>query len=338
MLLGAGFSANWGAPVAKKFAHKLLSDPTLFKFHDIRTFLFEKQNFEQALGKFYKHEGYNALYSAVEREFNQIALQQKELRDQPSEYTKIFGEISLFVARLIVQKKLQKQEHLLFSLNQDMLLEYNFSRRENFPGIDRIGPPMLTQSGKETCRLGEIDVPEKLLPSNASNSVYTYTKLHGSIDWLIDGDVNQFSSRRSLIVIGNGKELAIQNNKLLKDGYDTFFEALDEADVLYLHGVSLTDEHISRRIAKMIKEDRLKIFIHDPKAWDVLENFMNGNGLSTNQLVRNLAGIETKTMYELSLGDMEQIIFSCRGMTGEELLPRDPYGKNCTVEQSMFDS
>ncbi len=52
LFLGAGFSKNWGAPIASEFFHSLIADPEVRASEPIRNLLWQhRNNFENALSQ-----------------------------------------------------------------------------------------------------------------------------------------------------------------------------------------------------------------------------------------------------------------------------------------------
>jgi SIR2-like protein len=251
LLLGAGFSRNWGAPLSEEINGSLLSD-----LHD-----------DEALAKKLKDRPFEELFSGFStpsgsddearrqiRFQNAVTATFKRLNDtfHPSdlEFMRANLEIRFSVANFL------SRFDLIFTLNQDLLLEkmYMLPGRPRVPvrpGLERVGSSSVWRpNGQHTMQLG--------------TSVQPYVKLHGSTDWEGEGG-------EALLIMGNAKSGAIERFSLLHWYHQEFKNCLSRGGVkLMVIGYSFQDEHINRVICTASKDCTLGTFIVDPRGRSVL--------------------------------------------------------------------
>jgi hypothetical protein len=238
LLLGAGFSHNWGAPLAKavtgSLLHDLHDDPVLER-------ALRDRPFEDVLGDFYKpalgtnesSQRHRRLQSAVTALFNRI---NASLANQQFEFSND--------RRNSVKDFLEKFD-AIFTLNQDLLLELMYlpcftSRKWTAPIVPGMqsfyeqGRPILNDPTKLTWRPSpQRDIPKRTQP---------YFKLHGSSNWKLEtGD--------TVMIMGSAKATAIPRFPVLEWYHDEFRARLNQPSAkLMVIGYSFQDEHINRVI------------------------------------------------------------------------------------------
>ena len=176
LLLGAGFSHNWGAPLAKAVSGNLLRD-----LHDDPALerALRDQPFENALADFFKagsggDDRHQRLQTAVTALFDRI---NQSLGKRPFEFS---NDRSNSVAEFL------ERFDGIFTLNQDLLFEIAYLPRfislkwtaAEVPGMQASyeqGRPILDDPTKFTWRPnGQRTVRKRTQP---------YFKLHGSSNW-----------------------------------------------------------------------------------------------------------------------------------------------------------
>lgn len=267
LLLGAGFSRNWNAPLAAEIANSLLEQvggdahlQSLLRRHS--------KNFENALSEVqrdYLHASTSAeakerldrLQGAIATMFGQLnaTFESREFEFcNDREYS-----VSRFLAMF----------DSIFNLNQDMLLDMRYStqltawgaRWDSFelPGMRPL--PDLTgiaDSYKRRCTPMEP-------PFSVRARTQPHFKIHGSSNWVTaDG--------RNMLVMGGDKEFMIRAHQVLGWYYEQFRQRLAIGGTrLMVIGYSFSDRHINDAVTEAAQRGTLSgMFLVDPVGWDVL--------------------------------------------------------------------
>ena len=257
LLLGAGFSKNWGGLLAKEFLAELINDPEIRNDAEIKNLLWlYPGNFEKALetlqlARATDSEQLYRLEMAISRLFGKMndVLKHREFFLREADNT-LNGarRPNLFLSRF----------NKIFTLNQDLLLEYHHFGQPQFmqdswsggrlPGLTCNGQPDdPKQFANGTWVVnGALDVPDIYQP------LY---KLHGSVNWSGDG----------MMIMGTGKAAAIKAIDLLAKYQDIFVRTLQAPNTrLTVIGYSFADKHINETIEAAVRHHNLKLFVIDP--------------------------------------------------------------------------
>lgn len=266
LLLGAGFSRNWGGWLASEVFEYLLGCSDLDP--DTKRLLWSKKNaggFEDALAELEKQSIDGKPHPRLIR-FNSAIVGMFQEMDKAFREFKGFNfnqdrelSISNFLTRF----------DAIFSLNQDSLLErIHFPNASagirrwsgaSLPGIipqesDEIGSPALTKMCFPSSRKEDFQV------SKASQPCF---KLHGSFNW-------RDSQSSQLLIIGGEKSLAIRKSPMLDWYHQEFRSRLKQPRTrLLVIGYSFRDKHINDAITDAAKH--LEVFIIDPLGLDIFE-------------------------------------------------------------------
>ena len=268
LLLGAGFSRNWGGWLSNEVFEYLLGCPEIIASPFLTQTLWEFQNkgFEQALGK---------LQSLKDSYPNELQYFEAVIID-------MFGKMSESFMRNGRKSLDEKLGNLLlkfdaiFSLNVDTLLENFYAERpgvfqtnENKRGWSRGILPNIAKCGlrKQSGRFGiETCFPDDKKSLAIDANCQPYFKLHGSFNWQ-NGEQGQ-----ELLVIGANKENSINKFPILDLYHKEFSKNLDQPNVrLMIIGYSFGDMHINNVITNAITNSNIKTFIIDPSGIDVLK-------------------------------------------------------------------
>jgi hypothetical protein len=251
LLLGAGFSRNWGAPLSEEINGSLLSE-----LHDDSRLAqqLRERPFEEVFGGFFSPSGNEGsarqqlrLQDAVKNTFERVnsAFHVSNFEFKRSELELIFS-VAYFLQRF----------DLIFSLNQDLLLEKCYMvpgrlRAVVRPGLRKISDDIWQPNGQYSgLQLGA--------------TVQPYIKLHGSTDW-------ESESGTSVLIMGNAKSGAIAKVPLLQWYHQEFERYLRSGNTkLMVIGYSFQDEHINQVIYNASRDCGLKTFIIDPLGTVVL--------------------------------------------------------------------
>lgn len=284
LLLGAGFSRNWGGWLSDDVFEYIISSDEVEADLDLRAVVWRHQDagFESALEEVQqdattdptsnsKRDRLNALQAVILRmfgEMNGVFFNQVEFEFQKDRARAVRTFLTKFDA--------------IFTLNQDLLLEHHYvdtfdvslelPRRWDsveLPGMrrDPIDDPMFHRSWARALWRPHSDSEFELRPN-----AQPYIKLHGSSNWAsADG--------QRLLVMGGGKEKQIQSHPVLNRYALEFETRLCQPDTrLVVIGYGFRDHHINRAIEKAVYGNGLKMFIIAPKWKDLSKVFCSSGG------------------------------------------------------------
>jgi hypothetical protein len=209
LLLGAGFSKNWGAPVAHEFFTQLIADEEIQQNPQIQQLLWSNwTNFEEALDQLQRNYRQNM---QANREPLQLFI--RAMLRVFDRMTTIFKrqEFDLSEQKLVPDRSRRVVEFLakfdaVFTLNQDLLLEYHyFDEHHNTSTGRRWGgsnlPGMVAVGQMESNRPWSSRVWKPEGNISVEKNVQPYFKLHGSRNWRTADDAED------IIIMGGGKTL-----------------------------------------------------------------------------------------------------------------------------------
>jgi hypothetical protein len=211
LLTGAGFTKNFGAPLAKELWSIILSSPALDDAPGVRRILLNDFDFESvyntvmrgALLPFLGEEGdwerqRGALQKAVNDAYEHIDLKVREFnfrRDAPNP-TNLY-KVKEFIANFSGNAK---KPGFFFTLNQDLFIERhsNNDPRPTLPGITH-GPTWFVPDSNRDLAAERSVIPVSQRGEQILNSSpFYYVKLHGSSNW--------YSADKEIMVIGDSKQ------------------------------------------------------------------------------------------------------------------------------------
>ncbi|MGO9011146.1 MAG: SIR2 family protein [Bryobacteraceae bacterium] len=271
VLLGAGFSRNWGAPLASEVASSLLQQ--VGDDHYLRKLLTKhEKNFEDALSEIQQacistpplaaRERLDKLQAAIGAMFDNVNTALERQRFEFSQEKRLL--VSQFLARF----------DAIFGLNQDLLLELHYltenvmladSRHPRWDGFQMPGIVQVSNSySADRRRRRSTPAPP---PFTVAPRLQPYFKMHGSSNWYTNDG-------RNLLVMGRNKDLVIGESDLLRWYYGQFRGYLSRPDTrLMVIGYSFSDQHINDAIAGASKSGGLKgMFLVNPNGRAVLGN------------------------------------------------------------------
>jgi hypothetical protein len=272
LLLGAGFSRNWNAPLAAEVANSLLEEVRV-DAHLQALLQRHSKNFETALSEVqrdYLHTPSSTeakgrldrLQGAIARMFERL----NATFEPPREY-EFCNYRQYSVSRFL------SMFDSIFNLNQDMLLDMRYStqiltaqenrRWDGFeaPGMRPLPNPALTGIADSYKR--------RWTPTESPFSVPARTqphfKVHGSSNWVAADGSN-------MLVMGGDKDFMIRAHKVLRWYYEQFQQQLAIGGTrLMVIGYSFSDRHINDAITEAAQRGSLTgMFLVDPAGWDVL--------------------------------------------------------------------
>jgi hypothetical protein len=312
LLMGAGFSRNWGGWLADEAFDYLLGADEVRQSPALRALIWrhrEEGGFESALGELMREHTLGradaadlvGLQAAIVGMFNQM---NAGYLDRPTwEWGQdVARSVSGFMARF----------DALFTLNQDLLLEQHyapemFTRPDGGRWLGLELPGMTHWPGVGDTRARGLArhnwsavPPEQFAVGAGMQPLY---KLHGSAAWTDRLNGN-------MMILGDDKVRAIRMFPILNWYFEQFEVALNRGDAkLLVIGYGFRDAHVNEIIVRAIQDSGLQIYIVD----------LQGAGIA-RQLRRNAEGLIPGHRSELELA------FE-RGLIGASRRPlRDVFG------------
>lgn len=310
MLTGAGWSRNWGAPVAAEVRDRLLAHQSVRTRPALRELLLRNTSFEVALAESHKSpftsSDREALESAILSEFKEIDSGMERLGE--SRHPNLYQIQQLVWDLCWVHPS---DTGYFFTLNQDLWPErglYNGHTRPGYP-VPRL-PGMklrdLSQHIFDT-RVGPFSDNLLMAPCEEEMAkplpgALNVLKLHGSFNWRSEAD-------GALMVVGDGKHSQIAGSRVLNWYSDIFRAVLHQGKKrLLIVGYGFGDNHINQTIADAIQQAELKIFI-----WNTSNSIetrvreaRGANGASVGETMwSGLLSTSSRPMSEVFTGAMQ---------------------------------
>jgi hypothetical protein len=263
LLVGAGFSRNWGGPLSEEVTGSLLGE-----LHDDAAIVKALRNgpFEDAFA------GFHSPVAAGSAGASQARFQ-KAVVGLFSRLNKTFVTMTDFEFTNDVKfsvKRFLAQFDAIFSLNQDLLLEIHYMQTfSTFGKWNAVVVPGM-QWESPTGHGGLIDLTQgtwtpttHLTTGPGFQPLY---KLHGSSNW-------RSEAGEQLLIMGNAKTGAIGRFPVLRSYHEAFAARLNEGNSkLMVIGYSFQDDHINEVIERASREHGLGIYLVNPSGRAVLRD------------------------------------------------------------------
>lgn len=266
LLTVAGFSHNWGAPLASQVFSSVLSDRDI-DGETRERLIVSGGAFEGVMADFQiscdpeDQKRYEALLTSVVGIFNgmnQSFMQtQFEFENPPS----VQHSMAAFLSRF----------HAIFTLNQDTLLEQHYNPHIGppmnwghlqCPGMRYMQPYTPTGSRHDKFAIMEPHPPFATIPGSGAQP---YVKLHGSVNWV------ESNRGKRIIIMGGAKAVSIGRFPVLTWYHDEFRRMLARPSArLMVIGYSFSDEHINDAIVDGLAS-HLKLFVVDPTPFQAID-------------------------------------------------------------------
>ncbi len=275
LLLGAGFSRNWGGWLASEAFEYLLGCPEFDE--GLKELLWQHKRsggFEAALAQLQVEHARAGRATPDQRLVNfqnallrMFADMDKAFSDVPLEFQNDREyQIAPFLIRF----------HAIFTLNQDLLLERHYLNENisllsgqrwdggHIPGMKRVAAPA---SPLDNPNLGKWEPNPNGFA--VSPRLQPYFKLHGSSNWVASGS-------DELLVLGDNKRSIIDRYPVLKWSHEQFKASLSKPNTsLMVIGYSFGDDHINEMIREAVTNHKLGLFVIDPLGVDVIDKNRN---------------------------------------------------------------
>jgi hypothetical protein len=266
LLIGAGFTYNWGGWLAGEIEGDLLSR---FPHNpELNARVNATDGFESVLGDLQRErdegkpgakEQYDVLKQAVLESFGAMNLALARRID-----FEFLNQVRFSVKRFLARF------HSIYSLNQDLLLELHYDPQLQetrlpgrggayYPGLH--GPINKSMWPEEQIHQKKTVMARPIQYHSNHQPIF---KLHGSVDWLdADGD---------LLVMGGGKQEMIERTPLLNEYFANFKRELSQPGArLMVIGYGFRDSHINNLLAEAWQANSsLSAFYVDPKGRKVV--------------------------------------------------------------------
>jgi hypothetical protein len=267
LLTGAGFTHNFGAPLAKDMWCNIFNHQEIQRENRIRELMLTDHDYESVYdsvlsGDFTDSEK-RAILLGVINSYNKLDLIITNWRSNPGSphpvgIYKLQNMINLFSQRNI--------KGFIFTLNQDLFLERHYYNgdRPIIPGV-RISEKYFSSIFRDPLRdqdfieLPSRDELEKLKEDIIKKNSFFYIKMHGSQHW-------RNRSKQEQIVIGRGKKTKIEDEPLLEWYFELFKRVMFTKDIqMLIIGYGFGDGHINEVLAEAIENYSAGIHIICPK-------------------------------------------------------------------------
>jgi hypothetical protein len=261
LLIGAGFSRNWGGPLSEEITGSLLGE--LHDDGEIANAL-RRAPFEEVFGGFQPSPGVGPLDAKLTRFQN--AVSDLFSRLNKSFCTKNFeftNELTFSVKEFVTKFD------AIFSLNQDLLLEIHYM--QNFGVHAKWGSvvlPGMTPILSASHALFDPIACTRTATANTGvgSGAQPLYKLHGSSNWYSE-------SGQPLLIMGNEKTGAIARFPVLRSYHNEFASRLSESKAkLMVIGYSFQDEHINDVIERASRDHGLGTYLVDLRGREVLRD------------------------------------------------------------------
>lgn len=282
LLIGAGFSRNWGGWLATEAFEYLLGCPEIRDNPHLRQLLWRHQpagGFESALAELQRDFHRQPQANTPHLQAFQIAVA-KMFADMNQAFEATPFEFQQQVDRLV--RTFLIKFDAIFTLNQDLLLEQYYlndnialgaSGRWNggqlpgmqpYPNPAYAAPANWAQQNWSPRPQADFQVVPRFQP---------VFKLHGSSNWH-----DQIAG--PLLIMGGDKVRDIQFHPILSWYFSQFEHYLAQPDTrLMVIGYGFRDTHINEVIVHAIRQHGLQLFVIDPAGADLARNVNPNRGL-----------------------------------------------------------
>lgn len=273
LLLGAGFSRNWGGWLAAEAFEYLLGCPEVARNPQLQALLWRNQpngGFENALAEVQA----NFIRSPQEHTAN--------LQDMQGAVGRMFADMNRGFFEHTDFEFQQARERMvgtfltrfdaIFTLNQDLLLEHYYIDRDvslqsnrrwggsELPGMRPV-PNSNAANPNSWAQRGWIPAP--IEDFNLDARMQPYFKLHGSSNW-------HETHGAPMLVMGGNKMREIGASPVLARYHQIFEESLSRADArLMVIGYGFRDSHINDVIMRAINDRGMRMFVIAPEGGDL---------------------------------------------------------------------
>jgi hypothetical protein len=302
LLLGAGFSRNWGAPLASDMFDSLIQQPEISGEAELTRILWEHKDsggFENALAQVQQdfrnnpsvpeyRQRLDAFQRAIDRIFSDM---DRGFATYPSwEFTN--QRDRQLLAALV-------KFNAIFTLNQDLLFErFYFNSSVMLESVQRWSG--VVTPGVRESRDGSFPYdpaksrwrPLGISEFKVEHRSQPYFKLHGSWRW-------EDNAGQQLMVMGGSKAMSISGYPVL-DWYQQEFERRLSGDTrLMVIGYGFHDQHINETILDVARNGGLRLFLIDPAGVDAANPTRHLQVRGPNPFKELIRGASNRSLSEI---------------------------------------
>jgi len=306
LFLGAGFTKNFGGPLASEMWALIFNQPSLQNSKRLKEEMIKNINYEDIYNKILETTSY---FSENEkRDFQKSIYNAYQHIDRIIYNLKDTGPIDLKkVKDSFIDLICPRNNHkgFIFTLNQDLFFErlYKQSPELTIPGIKRGNHKQQSEGYQYPLKYPDdyyiLPSNEELEKNPIENNLgkFSYIKLHGSYNF-VSADVKTIEKDMPQMVIGSAKEEHINKEPILKSYFDLFKKVINSGNIkLLIVGYGFQDQHINTLLNQVVEKNLVKIYILNPTDPWKLRNAMYGRGASL--VWENLSGYFPYDFYTL---------------------------------------
>ncbi len=302
LLLGAGFSRNWGGPLASEMFGTLLQQPEIQNDQHLKDAIWRHKDgggFENALSDI--QQDYLRNPSSPEFMRRMEAFQQS--------INRIFQDMDNSFSEQLTWEFTNERKYMLlgtlvkfdaiFTLNQDLLFErFYFNDNvmlESQQRWNRVIIPGVQELHRTTfqCDPGKSYwSPTEKDGFNVDERSQPYFKLHGSWRW-VDG------AGKQLMIMGGNKSTLISAYPILSWYQEEFRRRLSGNTRILVIGYGFNDPHINNTILEVAESGGLKMFIVDPLGESVANPDRNLSLKRENPFKNVITGTSSRLLREI---------------------------------------
>jgi SIR2-like protein len=263
LLIGAGFSRNWGGWLSDEVTDYLLT------CKEVRN----DTNIRGALARFRGDGGFESALSALQADFlRRGATRSEQVNGFQAAILRMFADLD----RAFSQTDFEFQNEIpylvrtflakfdaIFGLNQDYLLERHYlnanvqlSNPTKWNGWQIPGTRVIVDPYRDPLDTTPLRRTPDPTAFRLENKLQPYFKLHGSYNWETDAG-------QKLLLMGADKTSSIQDHGLLRWSFETFKGHFAGPTRLMIIGYGFRDEHINRALIDAATAGRLELFVID---------------------------------------------------------------------------
>ncbi len=308
LLTGAGFTKNFGAPLADEISGLIFNDENIQNNKKLRELFQKEHNYEDIYQKIIQSSDFNQ----TEKNIFNVAIQSayKDIDDRI-----LYGKLSqtnfdMFENLIRRFDKRRGGSGYIFTLNQDLFIERMSC---DIPDYNMTLPGVSTHVHSSTEPLNQIINEDKriFIPDefeiNRIKQEYevklhkinlSYIKLHGSQEWFSKDTV-------SSMVIGREKSNQINAISILKWYFQLFKSQLsvDNTKVLII-GYGFKDNHINSAFHNVNKNKKLQLYVVGIKPKEEFMNTLSKRDIHLgDQIINLIKGYYSTSINELFSND-----------------------------------
>ncbi|MGF6780248.1 hypothetical protein P3T21_005477 [Paraburkholderia sp. GAS334] len=283
VLLGAGFTRSWGGWLESEAFEYLLGCPEVRSSPAVTALLWSSNKiggYESALADLRGRARLDPERHSADLRSLETAI--RAMSKAMDYYISRLADFDLGLGDRSVRKFLSRFD-AIFTLNQDLLLEYQYLQR--WDGVELPGMQLSSNAGSGPCGIPWTD---QWVPANESEFRVTANrqpcfKLHGSWNWV--------DSEGGSLLITGGENARARGLPPILDWYQRQFVhyVSQPNNRLMTIGYGFRDIYINDVIAKAVAEHGLQLYVMAPEGSDAAANApsSSGDGRGGRTLVEN---------------------------------------------------